>query len=253
MIGILYVGHGSRIDEGVRQARRFMNVCMKEIALPIQHVCYLEIVRPSIQEGIDACVRDGAEVILVQPVLLLAAGHAKRDIPGEIEKARRKYPDIRFLYGRPFGVDELIVDILIERLHERRRVISPHAGVLIVGRGSSDPETKRDFSEICRLLRQKGIRRAAVCYLAAAAPSFDDGLLQAAAENELEEVFVIPYLLFTGVLMKTMKKKIELRNAEGDSFVLCRPLGYHPMLIRLLKKRIKEGLNESLSYHGGFK
>ncbi|WKB34630.1 sirohydrochlorin chelatase [Terrilactibacillus sp. S3-3] len=249
MLGVLYVGHGSRMKEGVLQVNQFLDACMADTDVPIQHMCYLEIARPTIEEGIDRCVRDGANVILIQPVLLLSAGHAKRDIPTEIEKARRKYPGVRFLYGRPFGVDEWIVNILIERLHEQRRVLSPETAVLLVGRGSSDPNTKRDFSEICRLLQQKGIRRVSACYLAAAAPSFDEGLQQA-SENEQEDVFVIPYLLFTGVLMKTMKRKIGLQNAKGSSFVLCRPLGYHPALIRLLKKRMKEAFHESLSSHG---
>ncbi|RYL94924.1 sirohydrochlorin chelatase [Sporolactobacillus sp. THM7-4] len=246
MLAVLYVAHGSRIPEGVRQADLFLHDCMKNVSSPIQEICYLELVRPTIEQGIRRCAERGATVILVQPLLLLSAGHAKRDIPGEIEKARARYPEIKFVYGRPFGVDPKIVNLLIKRLNEKQSFLPEGSGILLVGRGSSDPDTKRSFTSICRLLNQKGIKHVDVCYMAAASPSFEEGL-NLATSRGWKQTFVIPYLLFTGVLMKTMKKRIELKNKNGGSFVLCRPLGYHPDLVQLMVKRIGESLENAVS------
>lgn len=246
MLAVLYVGHGTRVSQGVEQARAFLYRCMEAVAAPIQEICYLEIVRPDIQEGIRRCAEQGADVIVLQPLLLLSAGHAKRDIPCEIEKARARYPNITFLYGRPFGVDEGIIDIVVERLHERTETLSDRSGVLLVGRGSSDPQTQKDFEAICHLLRLKGITNVKTCYMAAIAPSFNDGLDLALAES-WEKIYVVPYLLFTGLLMRTIRRSIERKGTNSDSVVLCRPIGYHNYLVRLMKKRIGEVLPNELS------
>lgn len=245
MFAVLYVSHGTRVIDGVRQANQFLYSCMKSISAPIQQICYLELIQPDIQEGIRRCVEKGASFILIQPLLLLSAGHDKRDIPREIEKAKPLYPEVNFVYGRPFGVDQKIVDILIERIYERQKTISEHSGILLVGRGSSDPDTKRDFASICRFLNKKGVNRVESCYMAAASPSFNEGL-DLALKKGWEQTFVIPYLLFTGILMETIKKSVDTRNHSGASFVLCRPLGFHPFLVQLMKKRIRESLKNVL-------
>lgn len=248
MLAVLYVSHGTRVIDGVRQANQFLYSCMERVSAPIQQICYLEIVKPGIQQGIRRCIEEGAQVVLIQPLLLLSAGHAKHDIPGEIDKARALYPEVIFVYGRPFGVDQRIVDILIERIYERQKIIPERSGILLVGRGSSDPDTKRDFASICRLLNEHGMNRVASCYMAAASPSFDEGL-DLVLKKGWGQTFVIPYLLFTGILMKTIKKAIDSRNQTGASFVLCRPLGYHPILIQLMKNHIRESLQNVLPHY----
>lgn len=243
MLGVLYVSHGTRVKEGLHQANHFLQKCMLQVHVPIQKVCYLELVRPNIQEGIRRCVAAGVRTLLVQPLLLLTAGHAKRDIPGEIDKARKKYPHVHFICGRPFGVDDIIIHLLIERLHEKQQNLPERYAILLVGRGSSDPDTKRDFAAIRRLLLNKGIPSVIVCYMAAASPSFQEGLERVVREKR-GQTFVIPYLLFTGVLMKTISRSVREKNEAGAAFVLCRPLGYHPALIQLMKKRIRESLQD---------
>ncbi|GEB76826.1 sirohydrochlorin chelatase [Sporolactobacillus inulinus] len=246
MLAVLYVSHGTRIHEGVKQANQFLSSCMKQVDAPIQRVCYLEIVQPGILDGIRQCIAAGAEVVLVQPLLLLTAGHAKRDIPRVIKQAEHLYPDVRFIYGRPFGVDERIVSLLIERLHEQQDPLPQGSAILLVGRGSSDPDTKRNFAQIRHLLHQKGMESVTLCYMAAAKPTFDEGLDQVIRE-QWRHVYVIPYLLFSGVLMKTIYRSIDVKNKAGASITLCRPLGYHPNLIQLMKKRVEESLHHVLS------
>ncbi|MDN3954395.1 sirohydrochlorin chelatase [Sporolactobacillus laevolacticus] len=241
MLAILYVSHGSRVAEGVRQANHFLRQCMDQINVPIQQICYLELVRPDIQEGISRCVRRGADYVIVQPILLLSAGHDKRDIPVEIEKARAIYPNVHFIYGRPFGVDDSIIDILVERIHEKHGGSVQNDSILIVGRGSSDPETPRAFSRICDMLAKRGISPVSVCYMATAKPLLKEGL-ELAVEQGPGKVYIVPYLLFSGILMRTIRESIET-SVNRFTFVLCKPLGYHPSLIHLLRKRIQESID----------
>ena len=81
--------------------------------------------------------------------------------------------------------------------------------VLLVGRGSSDPDVKRDLTRIGKCLKQRCIiKHVEVCFLTAAEPSFQEGL-EGSNESGAEQVFVIPYLFFTGILMKKIEKYIK--------------------------------------------
>lgn len=239
MQAVLYIGHGSRVRQGSEEARRFIVTCMNRVSISIQEICFLELAQPTISEGVRRCVERGATRIAVVPVLLFAAFHAKRDIPLELEKVQKQYPHVVFDYGRPFGVDKRIVDILMERIQDRN-VSREDAMVLLVGRGSSDPEPRKGLSAVAERLKDRyGFPRVDTCYLAAARPTFEEGLQQALASQH-HRVFIVPYLLFTGRLMNEMETAIQSIDPEGRKLVLCRNLGYHPYLEKVLCERVGE-------------
>jgi sirohydrochlorin ferrochelatase len=236
MEALLFVCHGSRVKKACDEAKAFVERCIDSItAVPIKEICFLELAEPSIEEGVEACIRQGATSIAVVPVLLLTAIHAKKDIPEELYEVKWKYPHIRITYGRPLGVHETIIPILEERIHAE--VISTDdAVVLLVGRGSSDPDVKRDLGEIARLLEKNGgYNRVETCYLAATTPRFEDKLADVATSGE-KQIIVVPYLLFTGLLMKGMEREVR----QYDNVTLCQYLGYHPALQDILMERAEE-------------
>lgn len=239
MQAVLYIGHGSRVRQGSEEARRFIETCMKRVSASIQEICFLELAQPTISVGVRRCVERGATRIAVVPVLLFSAFHAKRDIPLELKKAQKQYPHVVFDYGRPFGVDERIVDILMERIQDQN-MSSKDAMVLLVGRGSSDPEPRKGLSAVAERLEDKyGFPRVDTCYLAATRPTFDEGLHQA-LNSQHRRVFIVPYLLFTGRLMNEMEAAIQSIDPEGNRLILCRNLGYHPYLEEVLCERVGE-------------
>lgn len=246
MQAVLYVAHGSRINEGVRQAEAFLRKSMIKIDVPIQEHSFLELAEPTIEEGFVKCMEQGATSIAIVPLLLLPAGHAKHDIPREIKRMQERFPNVHICYGQPLGVHDAIVDILVERIMEKQETIANDACILLVGRGSSDPETGQYFREIATLLKQKsGISRVSTCFLAACKPDFETGLEMEVKQGS-SQIFVVPYLLFTGVLMKTMEQKIRELKTPNQSFLLCHSLGYHENLVRVLTDRVQEVLIHSI-------
>src|SRR5690625_4453083 len=181
---------------------------MKRIDAPIQVISFIDLQSPSIEVGMEQCVARGASHIVLIPILLLEAGHAKHDLPLAIADAKQKYPHITFSYGSPFGVHESIIDTLVERMEEQQK-ITPDARVLIVGRGSSDDSIRTDFQQIVSLLKERiNVSAINVCYLAAQKPTFEEGLLSE-IESEANNIFIVPYLLFTGLLMLHIEKKVR--------------------------------------------
>ncbi|MED4967237.1 sirohydrochlorin chelatase [Heyndrickxia coagulans] len=237
--GVLYVSHGSRVPETAREATAAIRQAMAQVDADLQEICYLEIAEPDIAAGIDALVRGGAGRIAVVPVLLLSAGHYYEDIPRAIREAKRRYPHIVFTYGRPLGVGDRITGILAENILETG--MPPGAWILLVGRGSRNPETLCDFAKIADGLRvQLGAEQIKTAYLAVLEPRFDEALKELAVAGR--PVVVAPYLWFTGVLVRSLEKKVGMLQREGYDIRLARYLGCHPDMVDALAGRAKEAL-----------
>ncbi|MFJ7890148.1 sirohydrochlorin chelatase [Lysinibacillus xylanilyticus] len=233
MQAILYIAHGSRVKAGVEQAVNFLKSVQQEIEIPIQEISFLELATPTIAEGIASCINQGATAIAIVPILLLAAQHAKHDIPSEIDKAKKQYPQVRFTYGEPLGVHELLIDTLQTRILEAG-CPTKDASVLVIGRGSSDPAVKRDLDKIATRLRDKYAYEAVnTCFLYGMGPTFEEWLQQ---ENKGNQVFIVPYLLFTGVLRQNITKRLQ--DYENKNVILCESLGYDDNVRKVLVERI---------------
>lgn len=241
MNAILYICHGSRVKEASEQAVSFVGQIMKKVEVPIQEVAFLELSQPNVAQAFERCVKKGATNIVVIPVLLLTAAHAKKDIPEELALQQQRFPNVRVNLGSPIGVNDQMIDLLLEKISATGLPLTQEDSVLLVGRGSSDPDVKRDLNLIGEKLKQKAnVDKVEVCFLAAAKPTLQEGI-QSVQDSHSNHVFVIPYLFFTGILMKTIQKAIEkAKNEPNAKWVLCDYLGYHPIIEKIFIEQINE-------------
>ncbi|MDZ4482536.1 sirohydrochlorin chelatase [Bacillus cereus] len=240
MKAVLYICHGSRLKTAKEEAIQFITSCMSRIEATIQEVCFLELANPSIEDGFRTCVKRGATEIIAIPVFLLAAGHVKKDIPFELEKLTNQFSNVKVTYGNPFGVSETLVKSVysgsgIEQ--EDKNEVT----LLLVARGSSDPEVLRDINWIASLFQTKEkVKKVEVCYLAAAEPKFEEKLKEVVERKE-KNIVVLPYLLFTGLLMKHIEK--EVRQYEVEEIKISPYLGkneaFQDMLIQKTTELLK--------------
>jgi precorrin-3B C17-methyltransferase len=280
---VLLVGHGSRIQAGNDELLQFTSqLAARKPELKFE-TCFIELASPSIAGGIAKCVEDGATQIYIVPIILFAAGHSKLDIPLAIDEAKLKYPEVEFVYGRPLGVQERAVDIVLDRIREAEWLSasvkhsneaeslacsvdqSNEAGaadlslqeaearttsaaedkdtiVLLMGRGGSDPDANSDFYKLGRLLWERtSYQSVESCFIAITKPSLPDGLERCLALGA-RKIIVVPYLLFTGVLMKQFAEMVSHFAAEHPEIEvqLGRQLGTHPLLVDMLTERIEE-------------
>ncbi len=113
---ILLMAHGSRIPEA-NDAVREVAAMVKEITgYPIVEVSFREMHLPSIQQGIDSCVAQGAERILLLPYFLFVGAHVQEDLPEEMAMARERYPNVEFAMGSHLGVHRKLAEIVAERI-----------------------------------------------------------------------------------------------------------------------------------------
>ncbi|WP_130859767.1 sirohydrochlorin chelatase [Gracilibacillus phocaeensis] len=242
MEAVIYICHGSRVEQAKHESMQLLRRVKDQVDAPIQKGCFLELQEPNISDAVAKVVEQGATKIVVMPILLLTAGHAKRDIPKLIEQEHHKYPEVEFVYGKAIEVDDRMVDVLAERIDELPLQNLEHFEMLLVGRGSSDPDILTDMEQLANMLQERYPNSSLeVCFLAAAKPKFEQ-LLQAKV-NQSSSVIVIPYLLFTGLLDRGIKEYIASLNLGNDQQVLRTDyLGHHPNVVDVLVDRTKEAM-----------
>ncbi|WP_026693481.1 sirohydrochlorin chelatase [Peribacillus kribbensis] len=240
MKAILYIGHGTRSKIGAAEAKLFIESVMERVHAPIQEMSFLELTAPSIEEGFERCVQEGASSIHVVPLFLLAAGHIKVDIPEALKPLAEKYPGIPIHTANPFGVQERILDAIQELVYDTAGSTASEDSVLIVGRGSSEKQIHDRFADIARGIQSRlNVHSVRVCYLAAASPSFQDGMASIVKEAK-GRIIVIPYLLFGGLLLAEVNREVSRQKSQGADILQTGALSGHKAIREIVIERASQ-------------
>jgi precorrin-8X/cobalt-precorrin-8 methylmutase len=245
--GIVVAGHGSRDPEGVKEFEALID-CLRS-RTPGRKVTYgfLEFARPTIDEAVRENVASGAREIVVVPGVLLAATHAKNDMPSEVLALQAEMPDVKLHYGAAMHLHPLILKLCREKIIEAEarstQVLKrSETCLVVVGRGTTDPDANSDVSKLARILEEGlGFGGSFVCYSGTARPLLAEGLATA-AKLGFKRLVVAPFFLFTGILVKRIQaaaEEIGLRHPEVE--VLCSDyLGIHEHVADALLERAAE-------------
>jgi sirohydrochlorin cobaltochelatase len=158
--------------------------------------------------------------------MLLAAGHAKDDIPATLVREGMDHPEMDFRYGRALGVRPELLELMDERVSA---VVSesekPETAVLVVGRGSSDPDANSDIAKITRLFYEgRPYPMVESAFVSMTPPGVEEGL-DRCRRLGATRIVVFSYFLFTGVLEERIRDRVEAFAAENQD-VEVRYAGY---------------------------
>jgi sirohydrochlorin cobaltochelatase len=198
---LLVVGHGTKAADGVAQ----FGELVEQVRVRVPHADveggFLELAPPPIQDGVNRLVDLGHRSIDVVPLVLVAAGHSKGDIPAALKREERRHPGLSFRYGRPLGPHPALLDVAEQRLlAEVPRERWADTAVVLVGRGATDPDANAEVAKTARLLQEgRGIGTVETCFISLAEPSVPAGL-ERARRLDYSRVVVLPWFLFAGVL-----------------------------------------------------
>ncbi|MGE0269318.1 MAG: sirohydrochlorin chelatase [Candidatus Omnitrophota bacterium] len=108
---VLVISHGSRSSKTKEEVVQLLEHLKGKTDFNILEYAFLEIESPSIPEGIDRCVKQGADEIAVLLNFLNSGRHVDEDIPVIVEQCRQKYPSVRIKVSRPVGQHPGMVDL----------------------------------------------------------------------------------------------------------------------------------------------
>ena len=81
----------------------------------IVNIAHMELSDPTIAQGVQKCIDDGATEIIVHPYMLSPGRHATSDIPRMAEEAAAPYPTVTVRVTGPLGIHEKLGEVILER------------------------------------------------------------------------------------------------------------------------------------------
>lgn len=243
---LLMIGHGTKDREGRQAFLDFANTYHAlDSSRPVVP-CFLELTAPTIQEGVDFCLSQGYTEISALPILLFAARHNKFDVTNELDYTRQRHPQVKFYYGRHFGISPSILQLWRERLaqlddlqHNPRQIVRSETVLLFVGRGSSDPDANGDVYKMARMLWEgSGYQTVETCFIGITHPRLEEGFRRARLYQP-KRIIVLPYFLFTGALVKKIFEVAAKEQEQTPNILMtCLPeMGIQPQLLQLVRER----------------
>jgi sirohydrochlorin cobaltochelatase len=230
---LLIIGHGTRDATGVAQFRQLIRRVRDRSAgwLPAVDGGFIELAAPSVSEVVPRLAGGWRTELVAVPLVLSAAGHGKGDIPAALVREQVRHPGLRYRYGRPLGPHPVLLDVLEARIDAALAVQAPGAQapgaqapgaqapgaqapgaqapgaearagthVVLVGRGSTDPDGNAEVAKVARLLWEgRGYADVALSFISLTEPSVP-AALDRARRLGAERIVVAPYFLFAGVL-----------------------------------------------------
>ena len=205
---LFIVGHGSRSAAGVAEFRALTGLVHAHAPHLGLGSGFIELAEPHLDDGLDTLVAGGAGHVVAVPLVLLGARHLKDDGPAFLARARHRHPGVRFSYASHLGLHPLVLEVAEERIRSARGDGGNGHGdpagtaVLVVGRGSTDPDANSDLAKAARLLAEgRDLGEVEPAFVSLASPSVPEGL-ERCRRLGARRVVVIPYFLFTGVLVE---------------------------------------------------
>ena len=245
--GVLICGHGSRNRLAVEQFERLAISLRRRMSpIPVDYG-FLEFANPILRDGLDRLREQGVERVLAIPAMLFAAGHAKNDIPSVLNTYSAE-TGLEIDYGRELGVDRLMIAAAGARIQE---ALDSHSNVplsdtllVVVGRGSSDPDANSNVAKVTRMLVEGfGFGWGETVYSGVTFPLVEPGLRHVVRLG-FKRIIVFPYFLFSGVLVSRIRQHSErVANDHPEvEFLHASYLGDHERVQDTFVERVEEVL-----------
>ena len=118
---------------------------------------FLELSKPSFDTTVDKLVRAGYDEIVVVPLLLTEAYHAKVDVPEAIAAATARHEGLRVRATKVLGLETAFLEVLDRRLRTALKAarVRELDALVLAAAGSSDALANQAVARLARLWGSK--------------------------------------------------------------------------------------------------
>lgn len=243
--GILICGHGSRDPEGIDGFKELVRSLKPRYPEKVVDYGFLEFAHPVFAAAVERMYISGVRHITAIPAILFAGGHAKNDIPFEMNTLQNQYPDLKIQMGKHIGITAPLLQLakkLIEQQEAKHSVIDrKEVCLLVVGRGTSDPDANSDIAKFTRMLWEgMGFGFASTAFIGVTTPLLKDAL-PVLDRLPYRRIIVLPVFLFTGVLLKKIYQQVEeFQPVTSKELIATGSFENDELLLQSLDERITE-------------
>ncbi|MGH3413090.1 MAG: sirohydrochlorin chelatase [Marmoricola sp.] len=238
---LIALAHGSRdprskatIEALVTEVRRLRR------DLPVE-TAFLDHARPRFNTVVDRLHRKGHEEIVVVPLLLNEAFHARVDVPSAIAEASSRHEGLQIRATDILGLETSFLGVLDQRLRQALRAarVMELDALVLAAAGSSDPLANQAVARMARVWGTHHHLPVTAAYASAAPPATGEAVRAFRREGR-RHVAVASMFLAPGFLTD---RATELA-LEAGAVAVSPPLGADTVLARTILARYAVGAVE---------
>ncbi len=202
---------------------------------------FLELAKPDFAKVVDRLAKAGFDEIVVVPLLLSEAYHAKVDVPRSIALATDRHPGLRIRMTRVLGLEPGFLDVLDRRLRDalRHARVRELDALVLAAAGSSDSLANQAVARLARVWGARHKLPVTAAFASAAPPTTGEAVRAFRAEGR-RHVAVASLFLAPGFLPD---RAAELA-LEAGAVAVSEPLGCDTELARTILARYAVGAVE---------
>ena len=242
---LLIVDRGSREPDVRLELQDICSIAKHKVGYDYTSYCFLEVVQPFIEEGIENCLANGADLITVMPYFLYP-GMKLKDTVRQSASIGQKM-NLKMIITKPLSYHSILTDVVINRIHqlktEQKIQYSDLAcDILLIGHGSSDKNARNAFIYTVNALKPF-YRNVNFCFLELDKPDIEEGIKNVIFQNDPKIILLMPYFLHRGAHIKRdiiININTALEKYRFQNVFMTKHLGVDEKLVDLIVERVKE-------------
>ena len=253
---LLLAGHGTRDPEGVAgftALTRRLSAREHSAGVPASAAAdrvdvaggFIELSAPPLRDAVSDLAAGGHRTLVAVPLMLSAAGHSKGDVPAALAREAARHPGLAMTYGRPLGPHPVQLSLLADRVAVAAQGAAGPFAVLVVGRGTTDPDANADVCKDARLLGEgRDYEFTETAFVSLARPSVAEGL-ERCRRLGARTIVLARYFLFAGVLPgRAASQAAAFADAHPGLDIRCSDvLGDCDQIAGLVIERYREAIS----------
>jgi sirohydrochlorin ferrochelatase len=216
---LLAVAHGSTDPRAEQVLDALIARVRSERPGVVAVLAHLGFSDPSVAAALESFARQGAREVVVVPLLLTAAYHAKADLPALLSRAAVDHPQLAIRQAEVLGPHPLLFALLRRRLVEAG--VEPDMSLVLAAVGTSDPGANAELADVAASL-------GASIGFASGSPAITD-VVAALRARGARQIALATYVLAPGELAD------RLHDAGAD--VVAEVLGAAPEVVDVVLSR----------------
>lgn len=238
---LVVLAHGSRDPRSAATIRLLVEqVRALRPGLRVE-AAFLELSEPALDDLVDRLVGAGVRGVVVVPLLLTEAYHARVDLPAAVDGVASSRPGLHIRRAEVLGTDDVLLDVLDDRVAAAAGWTGPRVGdaLVVAAAGSSDA---RANGQVAALAHRWGLRHGLPARAAFASSTRPDPAeavrdLRGAGHRRVAvgQLFLAPGLL---------ADRAAQRAREAGAVAVAEPLGADPVVAALVLERFDAVVEE---------
>ena len=235
---LIALAHGSRDPRSARTVREIVSAT-KALRPDLKiEPAFLDHSRPDLDAVVDRLAARGHTEIVVVPLLLTEAYHARVDVPEVVTAAAQRHEGLGIRVADVVGTDAALLSVLDVRLREalRESRVRELDALVLAAAGSSDARANASVARLARLWGNRHHLPTSVAFASTAPPSTGEAVRdwrrQGRRHVAVGSLFIAPGKL---------PDRAEELALEAGAVAVSAPLGAHDELSRVILARYSVG------------